>query len=102
MLSILEQNAKVIHAFIGDDSLILEHHSNMVQTEQTQEKLDERELLTQIWESPIIITTLVQLLNTLFAGKTTAIRRFHGLCDSVIVIDEVQTVPAELLAVPAS
>lgn len=97
LLSILEQNAKVIHEFIGDDSLILEHHSNVVQTAQTQEALDERELLTQTWDSPVIITTMVQLLNTLFAGKTTAIRRFHALCNSVIVIDEVQTIPTKLL-----
>ena len=97
LLSILEQNAKVIRDFVGDDSLILEHHSNVVQTEQTGDALDERELLTENWSSPILLTTLVQLLNTLFSGKTTAIRRFHALCDSVIVIDEVQTVPTKML-----
>ncbi len=98
LLSILEQNAAVIHSFIGDDSLILEHHSNVVQAEQTQEQLDERELLIQNWESPIIITTLVQLLNCMFDGKTTSIRRFQALCNSVIIIDEVQTVPTRLLS----
>ncbi len=97
LLSILEQNASVIRAFIGDDRLILEHHSNVVQTSEERDALDERELLMQTWNSPILITTLVQLLNTLFSGKTAAIRRFHALCDSVIVIDEVQTVPAKLL-----
>lgn len=98
LLSILEQNAAVIREFIQDDSLILEHHSNLVRTDSDSECLDERELLTETWESPIIITTLVQLLNTLFSGKTTAIRRFHSLCHSVIVIDEVQTVPAKMLS----
>lgn len=97
LLSILEQNAKVLREFTGDDSLILEHHSNVVQTQQRRDALDERELLTQNWDAPIIITTLVQLLNTLFDGKTTAIRRFHALCGSVIVIDEVQSIPAKLL-----
>lgn len=97
LLSILEQNAKVLREFIGDDSLILEHHSNVVQTQQGRDALDERELLAQNWDAPIIITTLVQLLNTLFDGKTTAIRRFHALCGSVIVIDEVQSIPAKLL-----
>ncbi len=97
LLSILEQNAKVIHAYVGDEELILEHHSNVVQTGLSQEELDERELLVQSWEAPIIITTLVQLLNTLFAGKTTAVRRFQALCGSVVVIDEVQTVPAKML-----
>ena len=97
LLSILEQNASVIHEFVGDDRLILEHHSNVVQTERTADELDERELLVQSWDAPIIITTLVQLLNTMFSGKTTAIRRFQALCDSVIVIDEVQTVPVKML-----
>lgn len=98
LLSILDQNAKEIRAYIQDDSLILEHHSNLLQTEEDGQQLDERELLTETWESPIIITTLVQLLNTLFSGKTAAIRRFHSLCDSIIVIDEVQTVPSKMLS----
>lgn len=97
LLSILEQNASVIHEYVGDDSLILEHHSNVVQTWLEKNELDERELLVQSWDAPIIITTLVQLLNTMFDGKTTAIRRFQALCGSVIVIDEVQSVPVKLL-----
>lgn len=98
LLSILEQNAKEIRDYIQDDSLILEHHSNLLPINETPEELDRRELLTETWSSPIIITTLIQLLNTLFSGKTTAIRRFHALCNSVIVIDEVQTVPSKLLS----
>lgn len=97
LLSILEQNAHIVRDFIGDDSLILEHHSNLVKTE-AQDDLDENELLTETYDAPIIITTLVQLLNTLFSGKTTAIRRFHALANSVLVIDEVQTVPSNMLS----
>ena len=98
LLSILEQNAAVIHEYIGDDSIILEHHSNVVLSEQTSEQLDERELLIQNWNTPIIITSLVQLLNCMFDGKTSSIRRYQALCSSVIVIDEVQTVPTKLLS----
>lgn len=98
LLSILDQNAKEIRKYIQDDSLILEHHSNLVPIEENDQQLDERELLAETWESPIIITTLVQLLNTLFSGKTACIRRFHSLCSSVIVVDEVQTVPSKMLS----
>lgn len=98
LLSILEQNAAQIREYLGDDALILEHHSNVIQTEQESDTLDQRELLVQSWNAPVIITTLVQLLNTLFDGKTTCVRRFHALCSSVIVIDEVQTVPTKLLS----
>ncbi|MCD7945929.1 MAG: CRISPR-associated helicase Cas3' [Clostridiales bacterium] len=98
LLTILDQNAGVIRDYIQDDSLILEHHSNLVQEASDSDELDERELLTENWDAPIIITTLVQLLNTLFSGKMSAVRRFQALCDSIIVIDEVQTVPVKLLS----
>ncbi len=97
LLSILEQNAAVIRAFLGNEEIILEHHSNVIRADSEQDSLSRNELLTDSWNSPVIITTLVQLLNTMFSGKTTAIRRFQALCRSVIVIDEVQTLPSKLL-----
>ncbi len=97
LLSILDQNAPIIRRFVGDDTLVLEHHSNLVEPKETPERLQESELLADSWNAPILITTLVQLLNTCFSGKTGAIRRFHALCGSVIVIDEVQTVPHKML-----
>ena len=96
LLSILEQNAAVIREYVGNDKVILEHHSNVLHIAENGE-LDHRELAAENWNCPIIITTLVQLLQTLFLGKTTSIRRFQSLCDSVIVIDEVQTVPPKIL-----
>lgn len=97
LLSVLDQNAKVIRDYIADDRMILEHHSNLARPDDQNERLDQFELLTETWNAPIIITTLVQLLNTVFSGRTSAIRRFHALCSSVIVIDEVQTVPNKML-----
>lgn len=97
LLSIIEQNAGIIHDYIGNEELILEHHSNIVETDEIGE-LDKRELLIESWNVPIIITTMVQLLNTLFAGKTSNIRRMQALCNSIIVIDEVQTVPDKMLS----
>ena len=69
LLSILDQNAQVIRDYIGDDALILEHHSNLAEPKETPERLQELELLTASWSAPIIITTLVQLLNTCFSGR---------------------------------
>lgn len=97
LLSILEQNAAVIREAVGNNSLILEHHSNVVRPSESTDELNTMELLTETWEAPIILTTLVQFLDTAFSGKSTCIRRFHALADSVIVIDEVQTVPPNLL-----
>ena len=96
LLSILEQNAAVIREYLNNDEIILEHHSNVLHTTENGE-LDQKELAVENWNCPVIITTLVQLLQTLFSGKTTSVRRFQSLCDSVIVIDEVQTVPPRVL-----
>lgn len=98
LLAILEQNAKEIRNYIQNDELILEHHSNVVRSEKDSEQLDRMELLMTTWDAPIILTTLVQFLNTLFDGKGGSIRRFHALCGSIIVLDEVQTVPSKLLS----
>lgn len=99
LLSILDQNAQVLREYIGDDSLLLEHHSNVIRQkpEVDTDELDPKELMAENWDAPIIITTLVQLLNTLFDGRTTCIRRFQALCNCVLVIDEVQTVPPRML-----
>lgn len=96
LLSIIEQNAAVLREYLEDDNLILEHHSNFLDTKESNE-LDERELLLETWEAPVIITTLVQLLHTLFKSKPASIRRFKSLCNSIIIFDEVQTVPTKLL-----
>lgn len=97
LLSILEQNAKVIRDALDNNSIILEHHSNVILDNKAKSELDKYDILTENWNSPIIITTLVQLLNTMFKSQTSAVRRFHALCGSVIVIDEVQTVPTNML-----
>lgn len=97
LLSILEQNSRVIRDYIDDESVILEHHSNIINDGKTPLELERYELLSENWSAPVIITTLVQLLNTMFDGKTASVRRFHALTNAVIVIDEVQTVPSKLI-----
>ena len=98
LLTILDQNAKEIRKYIGDDSVILEHHSNVVRSENTGDQLDPKELLEENWGAPVVITSMVQLLNTMFSGRSGCIRRFQTLCDSVIIIDEVQAVPNYMLS----
>ena len=100
LLSIIDQNAGEIRKYVGNDSLILEHHSNVVRDEDNAENEygSFRPSLQIDWHEPIIITTLVQFLLTCFGGKSSSIRRFHSLTDSIIVLDEVQTVPAKMLS----
>ena len=102
LLSIIEQNAQEIRKAVQDDSILLEHHSNVIDDENSDvEELNKRELLIQSWDNPIVITTLVQLLNTMFLGKTSSVRRFASLCNSVIVFDEVQSLPNTMITLPS-
>lgn len=97
LLSIIDQNAKVIKQYSYDAGFVTEHHSNVVKEKMTKGELDQYELVCENWDNAVIVTTLVQFLNTLFSGKTQAIRRMHALAGSVIIIDEVQTVPLKML-----
>lgn len=93
LLSVLEQNSKDIHKYLDAEGMILEHHSNLVVYDESKDELDTRELLTETWGAHVVISTLFQLLHILFSHKTSAVRRMNALCDSVIIIDEVQSLP---------
>lgn len=97
LLTILEQNAKVIRDAVKNDEIILEHHSNVLT--ENDDKSSKYDILTENWNSPIVITTLVQLLDTMFKSKSSNIRRFHALSNAVIVIDEIQTVPTNMISI---
>jgi len=96
--SILEQNAAEISNYIGDRDAVLEHHSNIIFDDDQSEEEKRYQSLIENWaQSPIIATTAVQFLNTLFSGKTTSVRRMQALGNSVIILDEVQALPIKVL-----
>lgn len=98
-LSILEQNSKVFMEALDEEGLVLEHHSNVFLEDNEEEGDVVRNYrhLTENWDIPVVITTFVQFLNTLFAGNTGSVRRFHSLADSVIIIDEIQSLPIKMI-----
>jgi len=95
--SIIDQNAEEVRKILEDrdandnllDNVVLEHHSNLTPEEETRRQ----NLLAQNWDAPIVFTTQVQFLETLFGSGTRGARRMHQLANSVIILDEVQTVP---------
>ena len=92
--SILEQNAEEIRKAVGNSSVVLEHHCNVVCEDREEEKYRS---LTETWDVPIIVTTAVQILNTLFSDQKSCIRRMHTLCNSIIIFDEVQAIPVKCM-----
>lgn len=90
--SIIEQNADVFRKVLGSD-VVLEHHSNL-EVGENQETAKTR-LATENWNAPLIVTTNVQLFESLFAAKTSRCRKIHNIVDSVIILDEAQQIPRE-------
>ena len=90
--SILEQNAEEIRSAVGMPSAVLEHHCNVICEDGEEERYRD---LTETWDTPIIVTTAVQILNTLFSDRKSCIRRMHNLCNSIIIFDEVQAFPVK-------
>ncbi len=92
--SIIEQTADVFKGIFGDDQVI-EHHSQ-ADTDDRDETPRSR-LACENWDAPLIVTTNVQLFESLFAAKTSRCRKLHNIAGSVIVLDEAQLLPPEFL-----
>lgn len=102
-LSIIDQNATVIEdifqtvtgVFPTSDLFLKHHHLSefTFKSEDTEYGSDESEILIEGWESELIITTFVQLFHTLFTNRNRAIRKFHRLCGSIVILDEIQSFP---------
>jgi len=97
-LSIIEQNARVYRDVLGDD-VVVEHHSAVVrpETDSNSEQRSQSELATENWDAPIIVTTAVQFLESLFARKPSRCRKLHRIARSVVVLDEFHTLPHQFL-----
>jgi CRISPR-associated endonuclease/helicase Cas3 len=93
--SIIEQTADVYRAALQplSEAGLVEHHTNLQPKHDTRSN----QFGTENWDAPLIVTTNVQLLEGLFAYRTTPCRKLHNLARSVIVLDEAQTIPVELL-----
>lgn len=91
--SIIEQNARVVRDILenGEEpgTVVLEHHSNIEPEKETWQG----KLLSSNWETPVVFTTMVQFLETLFGSGTGSARRMHNLANAVLVFDEIQTLP---------
>jgi CRISPR-associated endonuclease/helicase Cas3 len=92
--SIIEQTADVFREVFGEDQVV-EHHSA---ADVAPEREDHRtRLACENWDAPIVVTTNVQFFESLFAARTSRVRKLHAIAGSVVVLDETQLLPPEYL-----
>ncbi|GMA49926.1 hypothetical protein GCM10025857_12830 [Alicyclobacillus contaminans] len=104
--SIIDQNAEVLRSvlsavdgFTGNESqyLLVHHHLAPVQAQRdgVERPVDEALMLQEGWDSEFVVTTYVQLFDTLLGHRNRALKRFHRLANAILILDEVQSLPAE-------
>lgn len=89
--SIIEQTADVFRTIFGE--AVVEHQSNLDATRETPKS----RLACENWDAPIIVTTAVQFFESLFAARTSRVRKLHNIIDSVVLLDEAQLLPPDFL-----
>jgi len=98
--SIIDQTAAIFRDVLGEH-VVLEHHSSIEEErlEQQGERQvkDKLRLAMEDWAAPIVVTTNVQLFESLFANRSSRCRKLHNLTNAVIILDEAQTIPLPLL-----
>lgn len=99
-LSITEQTAEVYRDLFPGEGTVLEHHSafqeNGHEGDLTRHVTWSR-LAAENWDAPLVVTTTVQLLESLFGHRPSRTRKLHNIAGSVVVLDEVQSLPVPLL-----
>ena len=99
-LSIIEQNAAEYRKVLDprNDGTVIEHHSAVAAESGDDEQFrSPEELATENWGAPVVVTTSVQFIESLFANRTSKCRKLHNVANSVVLLDEVQTLPSHLL-----
>ena len=99
-LTIIEQNAAEYRRILdpANTGIVLENHSSVKSRDNPNEEEKSRlELITENWDAPVIVTTSVQFIESLFTASPSRARKLHNIARSVVIFDEVQTLPTHLL-----
>jgi len=97
-VSIIEQNAAEYSRVLGRDVVLENHSAVKPRTDANDEERDALELSAENWDSPVVVTTSVQFIESLLSAQPSRCRKLHRIAHSVVIFDEVQTMPSHLLS----
>lgn len=101
-LSIIDQNSLVFNSVLEangiktkSDILLKHHHLSDIYyyLDDNEFEPDEAKILIEGWNAEIVITTFAQLFHSLLTNRNRSLRKFHRLANSILILDEVQSVP---------
>lgn len=100
-INIIDQTALILKNIFNEDC-VLEHHSGTIEDDEeyARETFDKKpgsskQLACENWDAPIIVTTSVQFFESLFSNRPFKCRKNHNIAESVVIFDEIQTLPKE-------
>ena len=102
-LSVIDQNYSVFESvFEAVDGhtpptdVLLKHHNLtdiFYSTDDDEFKEDKAQFMIEGWNSEIIVTTFMQMFHTMISNRNRSLRKFHNIANSIIILDEVQSIP---------
>jgi len=103
-INIIDQTAQVLKDIFGEEC-VLEHHSSYDEDEKGAREGEEdyspmekrKKLACENWDYPVVVTTTVQFFESLFSNRSSRCRKIHNIAESVVIFDEVQTLPKEII-----
>lgn len=103
-INIIDQTAQILKSIFGEE-WVLEHHSSYNEDEhnvrdmmESCSDIEERKRLAcENWDYPVIVTTTVQFFESLFSNRPSQCRKIHNIAESVVIFDEVQAIPKEVI-----
>lgn len=94
-VNIIDQTASQLKTILGEEN-VLEHHAGYDAASKNEWE-DTKKLACENWDYPVVVTTSVQFYETLFSNSPYKCRKLHNIANSVVILDEVQTLNKELV-----
>lgn len=92
----MRQTASQIRGLLPENVHVLEYDADVIREQGDEETPDRFEVLTNTWDAPVIVCTLSQFLSVFYSDNKSDIARMQSLCDSVIVVEDAETVPVDV------